>query len=120
MGAIRTCCGYFCSFIALVAVPFFVICIAMEGTKNQFQMWRLNMPIGKITNATIPIDILNDPTNVPGFFTQGKAITYQEDMLTNKMIAMAIAIGINIVMIPFCIWCTSWGNKKQVPEVEDD
>ena len=41
-------------------------------------------------------------------------------MLTNKMIAMAIAIGINIVMIPFCILCTSWGNKKQVPEVEDD
>jgi hypothetical protein len=52
MGAIRTCCGWYCSLIALIAIPFFIICIALEAQHNQFMMWRLNMPYMKINGTT--------------------------------------------------------------------
>ena len=35
MGALRTCCGYYCAFTALVGVYFFVVLIIMELKGNQ-------------------------------------------------------------------------------------
>lgn len=74
MGAIRTCCGYFCSMIALIAVPFFAICIAMEGTHNQFQMWILNMPYKTMSYDGSLTQEMKD-SYPEGLFTYGKALT---------------------------------------------
>jgi hypothetical protein len=120
MGAIRTCCGYFCSMIALIAVPFFIVCIAMEGTQNQFQMYILNTPYKKLNNP-VGAGVFPPTLETPNFITYTDVKDWEElEVIPQKMKSMAIAIGINIFMIPFCIWCTKWGNKKAIPQLDDE
>ena len=36
MGALRTCCGYYCSFTALVGIYFFIVLAVFEYRGNSF------------------------------------------------------------------------------------
>ena len=57
MGAMRKCCGYYCAMIAVVAVFFYGVMIAMEMRKNQFVLYKLQFPEGTdedIMNSTGP------------------------------------------------------------------
>ena len=89
MGAIRTCCGYFCAFIAVIAIPFFILCIAMEGTKNQFMMFKLNTPYTKINNPVGEGEQPTDgfyPNNDKRFITYDVVNNWADDGLNLRMI----------------------------------
>lgn len=38
MGALRTCCGLYCSFTALIGIYFFIVLAIMEYRENEYLM----------------------------------------------------------------------------------
>lgn len=40
----RKCCGYYCAMVAAVALFFYGVVIVMEVRKNQFLLWKMQLP----------------------------------------------------------------------------
>eukprot|EP00347_Sterkiella_histriomuscorum_P001198 403372948 len=108
MGGIRDCCGYYCAFIMFIGVFFFVFTIILELTKNQFMLYHLQEPEFEKHGT--------DPLRYVG--AHG-AKAQAEEKVNNRVISMAIAIGINVVCILFCLGCVRIGAKKEAPEEEE-
>ena len=83
MGGIRDCCGYYCAFIMFIGVFFFVFTIILELTKNQFMLYHLQ-EFEFEKNGKDPIRYVGD----------GGAKFQAEEKVNNRVISMAIAIGV--------------------------
>ena len=92
MGAIRTCCGYYCAFIMFIGVFFFILTIILELTKNQFMLYHLQEPDFKTEEGQSPIKYVDD-NDVEG------AKSIAEGKVNNRVISMAIAIGVSVYLV---------------------
>lgn len=88
MGGIRSCCGYYCAFIMFIGVFFFILTIILELTKNQFMLYKLQEPDFKAEEGQPPIRFV-DQTGIEG------AKSIAEGKVNNRVISMAIAIGVS-------------------------
>ncbi|CDW74278.1 UNKNOWN [Stylonychia lemnae] len=104
MGAIRSCCGYYCAFIMFIGIFFFILTIILELTKNQYTLFKLQeFDFEKENGEKVKWD---------------QAKQQADDKVNDRVISMAIAIAINFVCIFFCIGCVRIGAKKEVQEDE--
>ena len=104
MGAIRSCCGYYCAFIMFIGIFFFILTIILELTKNQYTLFKLQ-------EFEFELD---EKTKNPISWDEAKKQV--DDKVNDRVISMAIAIAINFVCIFFCIGCVRIGAKKEVAE----
>ena len=88
MGAIRTCCGYYCAFIMFIGVFFFILTIILELTKNQFMLYHLQEPEFE-HEKDVPVKYVGDHG----------AKEQAEEKVNNRVISMAIAIGVSYFII---------------------
>jgi len=79
----RKCCGYYCAMIALIAIFFYGVIIAMEVRKNQFVIWKLQYPEGG--------EALDAYKGKTAEFVAAE-MNAEAD---NKVTALIIAIGVN-------------------------
>ena len=85
MGAIRTCCGYYCAFIMFIGVFFFIITIILELTKNQFTLFKLQ-----------EFEYDEKAKDVYFKYDEKGGIQDQvDDKVNNRVISMAIAIAVS-------------------------
>ena len=90
MSLIRKCCGIYCALIMFIGIFFFIVTIILEVTNNQFllnklQEFTVSDPAHTRWNTVNP--------NYPNITSVQKQY---EDGTSNQVIAMAIAIGVNL------------------------
>jgi hypothetical protein len=97
----RQCCGYYCAMIAVIAIFFYAVIIIMEVRKNQFVMFKLQYP--------------ETPEELKEYagLTAPQVRTKMEEEADHKILALAIAIGLNVLCAVGCIVQVKVGEKKQ-------
>ena len=90
MGALRTCCGFYCSFVALVGVYFFVVLSVMEYRGN----------------ATLTQIYAKDEFE--------KRVERQE----MRGLAFLILAGIELILVGACFWCGNASMNESAMEEE--
>ena len=101
MGPMRKCCGYYCALTALVGIFFYGVMIVMEIRRNEFVLWKLQYP---------------EPEAVPDIYKTMTAPEVRAEMVTeadNKVTALAIAIGLNVLCILGCLLQVKVGEKQE-------
>ena len=111
----RKCCGYYCAMIAVVAIFFYGVMIAMEVRKNQFVMFKLQFPEGNTT----ALDPADHWYNLPSKNAE-EVRKLAEDEADHKVTSMAIAIGLNVLCIIGCLVQVKLLEKREAAEAREN
>ena len=106
MGALRTCCGYYCASVALVGVYFFILMAIMEFKGNTYVLQvlqRIGCP-GESWNEELEICCAEDKGNTCLNLPTETQVVEQPDP-KKKGTAFLIMAGIELVLTFGCYWC---------------